>query len=173
MPTDKKSKKSYSWGPRASRNTEWRNCIDCSARFEVRYGYETRCWECYKEYSAKHSNHQRYNYDPSCGARQRRYTSSFNNDAEIIRLLRVDLMRAKREITLLTGMLESERRNRPRRDKTDFFNSFDSFVSGGKKPQVPQEKIQQLIRLCHPDKHQNSELATELTRWLLDMRKRK
>lgn len=32
------------------------------------------------------------------------------------------------------------------------------------------EWIKRLIRLCHPDKHGNSKLATEMTQWLLSMR---
>lgn len=34
------------------------------------------------------------------------------------------------------------------------------------------ERLRQLIRLCHPDLHNGSELATSVTSWLLDLRKR-
>lgn len=33
-------------------------------------------------------------------------------------------------------------------------------------------RLKALIRLCHPDKHGNSELATEVTKWLLDLREK-
>ena len=32
------------------------------------------------------------------------------------------------------------------------------------------QKIEQLIRLCHPDRHGDSQVATEMTQWLLAMR---
>jgi hypothetical protein len=32
------------------------------------------------------------------------------------------------------------------------------------------ERIEQLVRLCHPDKHNNSAVATEITQWLVPQR---
>lgn len=37
---------------------------------------------------------------------------------------------------------------------------------------IPPERMRQLLSLCHPDKHGNSETATDVTRWLLDQRKK-
>ena len=37
---------------------------------------------------------------------------------------------------------------------------------------IDAERLRQLIRLCHPDLHNGSELATNVTSWLLDLRKR-
>lgn len=34
-------------------------------------------------------------------------------------------------------------------------------------------KIKVLLKLCHPDKHKNSEQATEVTKWLLAQRRKK
>ena len=41
-------------------------------------------------------------------------------------------------------------------------------------PQVSLDpkRVEQLIRLCHPDKHQNSRAATEMTQWLLGQRRK-
>ena len=41
-------------------------------------------------------------------------------------------------------------------------------------PQMPLDpkRVEQLIRLCHPDKHQNSRAATEMTQWLLSQRRK-
>ena len=36
---------------------------------------------------------------------------------------------------------------------------------------LPQ-RVEQLIRLCHPDKHGGSSLSTEVTQWLLSVRKK-
>lgn len=38
------------------------------------------------------------------------------------------------------------------------------------KATLPPERIMQLIRLSHPDKHGNSDLANEVTKWLLALR---
>lgn len=35
---------------------------------------------------------------------------------------------------------------------------------------LTDERIMQLVKLVHPDRHQNSELSTEITRWLLGLR---
>lgn len=37
--------------------------------------------------------------------------------------------------------------------------------------QIPLEMINRLIRLCHPDKHDNSQASNIATAWLLDLRK--
>ena len=37
---------------------------------------------------------------------------------------------------------------------------------------LTQERITQLIRLCHPDRHGNSPAATDVTQWLLSMRRK-
>jgi hypothetical protein len=37
---------------------------------------------------------------------------------------------------------------------------------------LPQDKIKDLISLCHPDRHGNSALATQITQWLLSIRKK-
>lgn len=49
----------------------------------------------------------------------------------------------------------------------------ESYLSGrDTPPKLSQERIRDLLRLCHPDKHGGSERATELTKWLLEMRNR-
>lgn len=43
------------------------------------------------------------------------------------------------------------------------------------RPQAPplltSEQVMGLLKLCHPDKHGNSELATRMTQWLLDQKR--
>lgn len=36
--------------------------------------------------------------------------------------------------------------------------------------QIPPEMYRKLLSLCHPDKHANSQTATEVTTWLLEQR---
>src|SRR5262249_18620066 len=35
---------------------------------------------------------------------------------------------------------------------------------------IPAPMFRKLIALCHPDKHHNSEMSQEVTRWLIDQR---
>lgn len=37
-------------------------------------------------------------------------------------------------------------------------------------PSIAKDKVRDLLKLCHPDKHQNSPAATEITKWLLSLR---
>lgn len=39
------------------------------------------------------------------------------------------------------------------------------------EPVIPGDMLARLIRLCHPDKHSGSAIATEATAWLLTLRK--
>ena len=38
-------------------------------------------------------------------------------------------------------------------------------------PPLSSERLSQLLLLCHPDKHKNSVLSNEVTRWILGQRK--
>jgi hypothetical protein len=42
----------------------------------------------------------------------------------------------------------------------------------GRAPEADElnERLDALIQLCHPDRHDNSERANEMTRWLLALR---
>ncbi len=36
---------------------------------------------------------------------------------------------------------------------------------------IPDDRLRQLIQLCHPDKHNGSATANEVTQWLLTLKK--
>ena len=40
------------------------------------------------------------------------------------------------------------------------------------KEKIPSEILSRIIRLCHPDKHSNSQASNEITAWLLSQRER-
>ena len=44
-------------------------------------------------------------------------------------------------------------------------------LESARRCQIPPERLRGLIQLCHPDKHNGSETATEVTAWLLSIRK--
>lgn len=37
---------------------------------------------------------------------------------------------------------------------------------------ITRERLRQLLQLCHPDKHGNSQTSQDVTCWLLEVRKR-
>lgn len=37
---------------------------------------------------------------------------------------------------------------------------------------IDEKRLKQLLMLCHPDKHGNSERATEVTRWLIELKEK-
>jgi hypothetical protein len=47
-----------------------------------------------------------------------------------------------------------------------------SRVDGGDVSPLPLATIKKLLALCHPDRHDNSELSNEVTRWLINQRKK-
>lgn len=44
------------------------------------------------------------------------------------------------------------------------------FTRAASTPQFTKEEVQQLIRLCHPDKHQNSTASNQMTAKLLALK---
>lgn len=44
------------------------------------------------------------------------------------------------------------------------------FLNSSPSTQLSEKQIKSLLFLCHPDKHDNSEKATEMTRVLLELR---
>lgn len=47
-----------------------------------------------------------------------------------------------------------------------------AFTQPAAQPQFTQDEIARMLRLCHPDKHGNSEAANDITRKLLNLRGR-
>jgi hypothetical protein len=41
---------------------------------------------------------------------------------------------------------------------------------GGSGASLDRHRLRQLLQLCHPDKHDGSKTATEITQWLLSQR---
>ncbi len=41
----------------------------------------------------------------------------------------------------------------------------------GLGPTIPPDRLKALIQLCHPDKHGGSKAASDMTQWLLSLRK--
>lgn len=46
----------------------------------------------------------------------------------------------------------------------------EAAVEAANNPAIPEDMLNRIIRLCHPDRHQNSEASNVATAFLLDMR---
>ncbi|MDB6013122.1 MAG: hypothetical protein JWL65_5372 [Gammaproteobacteria bacterium] len=62
-----------------------------------------------------------------------------------------------------------EREARAQSERNDSLVDFD----GETNSPIDASRLRQLLQLCHPDKHNNSKAATEVTAWLNGMRARK
>jgi len=88
---------------------------------------------------------------------------SHNRQAELelqrlqaeVQQLRSDLTRARHDADAMRALL----RQRPQ-------GSLDPAHTLG-------PRVEELLQLCHPDRHDNSDKANEVTRWLLQLRKRR
>jgi predicted nuclease with TOPRIM domain len=75
-----------------------------------------------------------------------------------VRLLQKEVGRLEEENQRIRGMVEdhNDHLQRLRENESPKFNV--------------QEKMRDLLRLCHPDRHNNSDKAADITRWLLQIR---
>jgi hypothetical protein len=48
--------------------------------------------------------------------------------------------------------------------------TIDSLRRLGSPSSLDRHRLRQLLQLCHPDKHDGSKTATEITQWLLSQR---
>ena len=84
----------------------------------------------------------------------RKNPESVSIDAE----LHASLLRENESLKATVQQLRSELRVSRKRS------------SGSAGTALSQEQVIALIKLCHPDKHQNNEQSTEVTKWLLELR---
>jgi hypothetical protein len=133
------------------------NCETCARPFGQEAPYMRSCPVCFKE-----SNGYKLLKGDLAVARlqlaletERQQKGNPNIDQELYESLQRENTSLKETVQRLQADLRSAHRSR-------------RAPPGGST--VPPERVLQLIKLCHPDKHQNSELATEVTKWLLEMR---
>ena len=120
-----------------------RPCECCNTPFVAVKGFERVCPVCFK----LDRGYDLYVGDKALLRLQEQYRAKTE-----------ELEQARAELAQLT-----ERYNRVRSKARKLMK--EAVVST-----VAPSRVEQLIRLCHPDKHANSDLATDATRWLLSMR---
>lgn len=148
------------------------NCCQCGDVFERDVSWKTRCLACWRENKEKEANKStqqpRYQQSQQAYQQQRpkqapprpqqqakpqpqpQQPNTSHYQREITRL--------RQEVdTLRTQLLLEKNRSRP---------SPVSAASG-----IPEEMLGRLIRLAHPDRHNNSEASNKATAWLLSQRK--
>lgn len=71
-------------------------------------------------------------------------------------------------------------RHYTKRRQDDTNNGYTQGIEEGRKQAIKSgqvnfsdDLIKQLLQLCHPDKHGNSSLSNEVTKWLLSQRKQR
>lgn len=119
-------------------------CIDCNHEFLAQGAWQTRCRTCYAWYRRFIVGEPA----PTPAAMRARIAQL---EAEIADLLR-QLEAARAEAAHWR-----QRAQHPPRPRTA-------------KLRIPREHWRRLVQLAHPDRHGNSEAATEATRWLLENR---
>ena len=65
-----------------------------------------------------------------------------------------------------------KKRERALEEYDDLVEEIETLRERARLPslRVPPARLRQLLHLCHPDKHNNSRTATEVTQWLLELR---
>jgi len=58
-------------------------------------------------------------------------------------------------------------------DQARMADMLRQYIPGSGTPTVDQQRLRQLLHLCHPDKHGDSTTAVAVTQWLLTLREPK
>ena len=134
-------------------------CESCSYPFGQEAQYMRSCQVCFKSekgYKLLKGDlavaRLQLALDKEMQARKNPETASI--DAE----LHASLLRENESLKATVQQLKSELRVSRKRS------------SGSAGTALSPEQVIALIKLCHPDKHQNNEQSTEVTKWLLDLR---
>lgn len=135
------------------------SCESCSYPFGQEAPYMRSCQVCFKS----EKGYKLLKGDLAVARLQlaldkemqaRKNPESVSIDAE----LHASLLRENESLKATVQQLRSELRVSRKRS------------SGSAGTALSQEQVIALIKLCHPDKHQNNEQSTEVTKWLLELR---
>lgn len=133
-------------------------CVSCSKSFPAVQGWEKKCLICWKE----ENGYSLAKGDLAFREMQVAYEKFIVQYTEI-RAERDTLRRQREELEEELDVLAAEVK---RLGKTAKANQ-----RTGKG--LSQVQITSLLKLCHPDRHNNSAASTAATKWLLAQRKKK
>ena len=82
----------------------------------------------------------------------------------------MDLLNGDRQVRLLQKELAEVEAQQSRVD--EYNKRLDVIKQSLTLDTQIRDRMKDLLLLCHPDKHQNSNRSEEITRWLLELRKK-
>ena len=136
-----------------------KTCPDCGCEFEADQSWKKTCIDCYFERKEKTGERRVQQLQEQ--VEYWKALAQGDKADEVNRLSRrcVDLSSSLAGARMKLAHLESELRLAHRTPPPRYTGEA-----------IPQEMMTRLIRLCHPDRHGNSEMATKATQWLLERR---
>jgi len=124
-------------------------CIDYNQHFtrSADESWKKRCFSCWRDWKKRQESE---------------FVAIDFDQASEIR----ELKRQNRALTreLKKTWIELEREHR----RAALLNIMDGLTQSAST--IDQQRVKQLIRLCHPDKHNGSKAANDATTWLLEQR---
>lgn len=129
----------------------FKNCDQCKKPFPADEHYQRLCLVCWKR---------------GKGYELTKADVAFDETREALVLLRDEILDERKKSEALTQQLAEQVRVSGGVSRENRV-SWDKGVS-----RLSGNQVEKLIRLCHPDKHKNSELSNQVTKWLLAQRKK-
>ena len=135
-------------------------CRKCGNEFEADQDWKTVCIECWYE---RKTGNERVD---SLESMVKYWEGMALKNPDVSRLVDMEKALKAKDDEILEWRVKYE--------MLQYQQGFSSRFGGGSGlPGDWQKQLPRLIQLCHPDKHGNSAAATELTQWLLKLRKGK
>ena len=146
-----------------------KRCEDCKKPFAAEEEWKRKCILCWK----KSSNYDLSKSDVAYGLLQQEMltTEVALGDA------RMEVRKVQEELAAALERLEKFKtayRNLKSKTAHAKVESTEAKVESAEQPQnhLTHDRVMQLIRLTHPDRHGGSALSNEVTKWLLELREK-
>lgn len=126
------------------------HCRDCGRLFDNDgYAWKTRCLDCYIDH--KQGQEERQARAQTGG--------QYLGRGELLQI-----------VTELTNDVETLQRKLTAAEQENLRLRLDKTKSRPSNGAIPEDLLKRMIRLCHPDRHDNSPSANTVTQWLLKQR---
>ena len=138
-----------------------KRCVDCSTIFTPRYTFETRCYYCWRA-------HKQRAPGPDEDGLLVQNAQLLLSNAQLYKHLE-EAKAAAREANYKWVTLLAEN-SRLKCDKQALQEQIERLRHQEAIPGF-RERLPLLIRLSHPDRHEGSRTSTEVTQWLLQLKR--
>jgi hypothetical protein len=136
-----------------------KTCRKCGSEFDADQDWKTICIDCWHERKAA-----KFRVD-SLESMVKYWEGMARKNPDVARILELEEALKAKDKEVLEWRYKYE--------MASFMGTGTHSHTGSSLPGDWQKQLPRLIQLCHPDKHGNSTASTELTQWLLKLRKRK